>query len=302
MADSPEQKNLFCFGFGFAAQALAERLHSKNWTVSGTCRVTDQRACLTNAPLFSFDGTHDSKEIFESLSKTTHLLISIPPQTSGDVVLKNFSSNIAKNKNLQWIGYISSTGVYGDTQGEWVNESSPLQPATELNVRRVESELAWLKMAKQNGCPVMVFRCVGIYGPGRNLLISVKQGRARRIEKPGLVFSRIHVEDLAQTLESSIQKPKSGEIYNVCDDEPAPPSEAVEYAFKLLNISPPPLIPFDSAELSEVARGFYKACKRVSNKKIKEELGIKLKYPNYRIGLDEIFKSMKIDVSVAENS
>ena len=159
-------------------------------------------------------------------------------------------------------------------------------------MRRVESELAWLKLAKQNGCPVMVFRCVGIYGPGRNLLISVKQGRARRIEKPGLVFSRIHVEDLVQTLEASIQKPKPGEIYNVCDDEPAPPSEAAEYAFKLLNISPPPLIPLDSAELSEIARGFYKNCKRVSNKKIKEELGVKLKYPNYRSGLDAIFKSM----------
>ena len=197
----------------------------------------------------------------------------------------------------KWLAYLSSTGVYGDTQGEWVDESSPLQPATELNVRRVESESAWLKMARQNGCPVMVFRCVGIYGPGRNLLISVKQGRARRIEKPGLVFSRIHVEDLVQTLEASIQKPKPGEIYNVCDDEPAPPSEAAEYAFKLLNISPPPLIPLESAELSEIARGFYKHCKRISNKKIKEELGVKLKYPNYRSGLDAIFKSMQISES-----
>ena len=270
MADSPEQKNLFCFGFGFAAQALAERLYSKNWTVSGTCRVTDQRVCLTNVPLFSFDGTHASKEIFQSLSKATHLLISIPPQTSGDVVLEKFSSHIAKNKNLQWIGYISSTGVYGDTQGEWVNESSPLQPATELNVRRVESELAWLKMAKQNGCPVMVFRCVGIYGPGRNLLISVKQGRARRIEKPGLVFSRIHVAALVQTLEASIQKPTPGEIYNLCDAEPAPPSEAAEYAFKLLNISPPPLIPLDSAELSELPVDFIKTVNESVIKKLKK--------------------------------
>ena len=297
MTKNPEKNKLFCFGFGFSAQALAERLSLKNWCVSGTCRSKDKKISLTNLPIISFDGTHASQEILEALSDATHLLISIPPQTSGDVVLKNFSPNIRSNKNLKWIGYISSTGVYGDTQGEWVDESSPLQPATELNVRRVESESAWLKMARQNGCPVMVFRCVGIYGPGRNLLISVKQGRARRIEKPGLVFSRIHVEDLVQTLEASIQKPKPGEIYNVCDDEPAPPSEAAEYAFKLLNISPPPLIPLDSAELSEIARGFYKNCKRVSNKKIKEELGVKLKYPNYRSGLDAIFKSMQISES-----
>ena len=298
MVKSPEKKNLFCFGFGFTAQALAERLRAKNWSISGTCRATDKKVSLTNSPIFLFDGTHASKEIFVALSKATHLLIAIPPQISGDVVFKNFSTHIANNKNLQWIGYISSTGVYGDTQGEWVDESSPLQPTTELNLRRVESESVWLNMARQKGCPVMVFRCVGIYGPGRNLLISAKAGRARRIEKPGLVFSRIHVEDLAQTLEASIQKPKPGEIYNVCDDQPAPPSEAAEYAFKLLNIPPPPLIPLELAGLSEIARGFYKNCKRVSNKKIKKELGVKLKYPNYRTGLDAIFKSMKTDVSI----
>ena len=292
MTKNPAKNKLFCFGFGFSAQALVERLRLKNWSVSGTCRSQDKKVCFANLPILSFDGTYASQEILDALSDATHLLISIPPQKSGDVVLKNFGSHIANNKNLKWIGYISSTGVYGDTQGEWVDESSPLQPATELNVRRVESESAWLKMSRQNGCSVMVFRCVGIYGPGRNLLISAKQGKARRIEKPGLVFSRIHVEDLAQTLEASIQKPNPGEIYNVCDDEPAPPSEAAEYAFKLLNISPPPLIPLDSAELSEIAHGFYKNCKRVSNKKIKEELGIKLKYPNYRSGLDAIFKSM----------
>tara|TARA_Y100001936_G_scaffold152690_1_gene148923 strand:+ start:2053 stop:2931 length:879 start_codon:yes stop_codon:yes gene_type:complete len=292
MAKNDDKNYLFCFGFGFAAQALAERLLRKNWSVSGTYRDTDKKVFFKNVPTFSFDGTQASEEVFAALSEATHLLISIPPQTSGDVVLKYFTTHIAGNKNLQWIGYISSTGVYGDTKGEWVDELSPLKPATELNFRRVQSESAWLKMAKENDCPVMIFRCVGIYGPGRNLLISVKQGRARRIEKPGLVFSRIHVADLAQILEASIQKPKSGEIYNVCDDEPAPPSEAAEYAFKLLKISPPPLIPFDSADLSEIARGFYKNCKRVSNKKIKEELGVILKYPNYRIGLDAILKSM----------
>ncbi len=292
MSKNSIKNSLFCFGRGFAAQALAKRMRPHGWNISGTCRAMDKEDSLKDLSVLPFDGTHATEEIRNALSKATHLLVSIPPQPSGDVVLQKFSSQIAECKNLQWIGYISSTGVYGDTQGKWVDESSPLQPVTELNERRVEAENGWLDMVKENGCPVMVFRCVAIYGPGRNLLISVKQGRARRIEKPGLVFSRIHVEDLAQTLEASIKNPRPGEIYNVSDDEPSPPSEAVEYACKLLNIAPPPLIPFESADLSEIARGFYLTCKRVDNKKIKEELGVKLKYPNNKSGLDAIFKTM----------
>ncbi len=287
MLKKPKKNSLFCFGLGFAAQALAKRMRAQEWTVSGSCRAIDNKDSLKELSVFPFDGTHATEEIRNALSKATHLLVSIPPQPSGDVVLQKFSSQIAECKNLEWVGYISSTGVYGDTQGKWVDESSPLQPATELNERRVEAENGWLKMG-----PVMIFRCAAIYGPGRNLLVSVKQGRARRIEKPGLVFSRIHVEDLAQTLEASIKNPRHGEVYNVSDDEPSPPSEAVEYACKLLNITPPPLIPFESAELSEIARGFYQTCKRVGNKKIKEELGVKLKYPNNKSGLDAIFKTM----------
>jgi nucleoside-diphosphate-sugar epimerase len=292
MSENSKKNSLFCFGLGFSAQALAKRMHSHEWNISGTCRAMDKEDSLKDFSVLPFDGIHATEEISNALSKATHLLISIPPQPSGDVVLQKFSSQIAECKNLRWIGYISSTGVYGDTQGGWVDESSPLQPLTELNLRRVKSENGWLNMVKENDCPVMVFRCAAIYGPGRNLLISVKQGRARRIEKTGLVFSRIHVEDLAQTLEASIKKPRPGEIYNVSDDEPSPPSEAVEYACKLLNITPPPLIPFESADLSEIARGFYLTCKRVDNKKIKEELGVKLKYPNNKSGLDAILKTM----------
>ncbi|MFT4577264.1 MAG: nucleoside-diphosphate-sugar epimerase [Nitrospinales bacterium] len=292
MSENPIKNSLFCFGLGFTAQALAKRMRAQEWTVSGSCREIDNKDSLKELSVFPFDGTHATEEIRNALSKATHLLVSIPPQLSGDVVLQKFSSQIAECKNLKWIGYISSTGVYGDTQGEWVDESSPLKPETELNIRRVEAENGWLSLAKESGCPVMIFRCAAIYGPGRNLLVSVKQGRARRIEKRGLVFSRTHVEDLAQVLEASIKKPRLREIYNVSDDEPSPPSEAVEYACKLLNIAPPPLIPFESAELSEIARGFYQTCKRVDNKKIKEELGVKLQYPDYRSGLDAIFKTM----------
>ncbi len=292
MSEKIKKNSLFCFGLGFAAQAFAKRMRAQDWTVSGSCRSIDKKDSLKELSVLPFDGTHVTEEICDALSKATHLLISIPPQPSGDVVLQKFSSKIAECKNLEWIGYISSTGVYGDTQGEWVDESSTLKPITELNVRRVMAEKGWLNMIKENGCPVMIFRCAAIYGPGRNLLVSIQEGRARRIEKPGLVFSRIHVEDLAQILEASILNPKPGEIYNASDDEPSPPSEAVEYACKLLNITPPPSIPFESAELSEIARGFYQTCKRVGNKKIKDELRVKLKYPDYRSGLDAIFKTM----------
>jgi nucleoside-diphosphate-sugar epimerase len=287
MSVNLKKNSLFCFGLGFAARALAKRMRSNEWNISGTCRGKDRESVLKELSVFSFDGTDAAEEIRNALTKATHLLISIPPQPSGDVVLKNFSSHIAECKNLQWIGYISSTGVYGDTQGEWVDESSPLQPETELNIRRVEAEKSWLKMT-----PVMIFRCAAIYGHGRNLLVSIKQKRARRIEKPGLVFSRIHVEDLARILEASIKNPQPGEIYNVSDDKPSSPSETIEYACKLLNVKPPPLIPFESAELSTIVRGFYQTCKRVGNKKIKEELGVKLQYPDYRSGLEAILKTM----------
>ena len=290
MKEKQKEKFLFCFGMGFTAKALVQRLPDSEWDFSGTFRPAGKKDSLLGLNLLPFDGTQATPDIEVALSKTTHLLVAIPPQPSGDVVLQNYGSKIKECKNLEWIGYISSTGVYGDTGGEWVDETSLLQPETELNFMRVKAEEEWLK--GRHGYPVMVFRCVGIYGPGRNLLISVKQGRARRIEKPGLVFSRIHVEDLAQVLEASIKNPKPGEIYNVSDDRPSAPSETVEYACQLLNVEPPPLIPYESAELSEIARGFYKTCKRVGNKKIKEELGVKLKYPDYKTGLDAIFKSM----------
>jgi nucleoside-diphosphate-sugar epimerase len=281
---------LFCFGLGFSSQALAKRLLPQGWDVSGTVRGEQENSRAKNISVCSFDGSRPTTEISEAISHATHLLITIPPQPSGDVVLENFAEEISRARQLQWIGYISSTGVYGDTQGEWVDESSPLLASTDRNRQRIEVESAWLKIGKDHGLPVMIFRCVGIYGPGRNLLVSVRQGRARRIDKPGLVFSRIHSEDLAQTLEASMKKPQFGEIYNVSDDCPSPPVEAVEYACSLLGVEPPPLVPFEEADLSPTARGFYITNKRVSNKKIKQELGVTLRYPDYRSGLNELLK------------
>lgn len=275
---------------GFSAKALAKRLVSQGWDVSGTVQCVQDYIRTENFSVLPFDGSHPTVEISEAISHATHLLITIPPQPSGDVVLENFAEEISKASHLQWIGYISSTGVYGDTQGEWVDESSPLLATTKRNRQRIELESAWLKIGKDHGLPLMVFRCVGIYGPGRNLLASVKQGRARRIDKPGLVFSRIHSEDLAQILEASMNKPQPSEIYNVSDDCPCPPAEAVEYACNLLGVESPPLVPYEKADLSPTARGFYMTNKRVSNKKIKQELGVKLKYPDYRSGLDALYE------------
>jgi nucleoside-diphosphate-sugar epimerase len=283
---------LFCFGLGFSSQALAKRLLPQGWDVSGTVRGEQEDSRAKNISVCFFDGSHPTTEISEAISHATHLLITIPPQPSGDVVLENFAEEISRARQLQWIGYISSTGVYGDTQGEWVDESSPLLASTDHNRQRIEVESAWLKIGKDHGLPVMIFRCVGIYGPGRNLLVSVRQGRARRIDKPGLVFSRIHSEDLAQTLEASMKKPQLGEIYNVSDDCPSPPVEAVEYACSLLGVEPPPLVLFEKADLSPTARGFYITNKRVSNKKIKQELGVTLLYPDYRSGLNELLKNI----------
>ena len=282
---------LFCFGHGFSSRALAQRLIPKGWDVSGTCRDIDSKKLLNNeGQLYEYNGININKEIYDAIDRSTHLLISIPPQASDDLVLDRFSNEILNWKHLKWIGYISSTGVYGDAKGEWVYESSILRPATTINQMRVAIESAWLKLYEVNSLPIVIFRCGGIYGPGRNILISVKLGRCKRIEKPGLVFSRIHVDDLAQTLEASMLNPIPGEIYNVSDDQPSSPAEVVEYACSLLNVKPPPLIPYESAELSEMARSFYEANKRVSNKKIKLDLGICLEYPDYKVGLSTLLK------------
>ncbi len=292
MPDPFRAGRLFCFGLGFSSQALAKRLLPYGWDVSGTVRREHDEIKAKNISVCPFDGSHPTPEISEAISRATHLLITIPPQPSGDVVLENFGEEISKARHLQWIGYISSTGVYGDTKGEWVDESSPLLASTDRNLRRIEVESAWLKIGQDHGLPVIIFRCVGIYGPGRNLLVSVRQGSARRIDKPGLVFSRVHSEDLVQTLETSMRKPQPGEIYNVSDDCPSHPAEAVEYACGLLGVEPPPLVSYEKADLSPIAWGFYTTNKRISNKKIKQELGVKLRYPDYRLGLRALLEDL----------
>ena len=274
--------HLLCFGFGFSARAFVARLDTRAWKVSATSRDAEGIAEIEAQGFHGlpFDST------LQIAPDVTHLLISAPPGEHGDPVLNLFEEQLRKlSKQLKWVGYLSTTGVYGDRGGDWVDEESPLGPTTARGERRLEAERSWLGLYSDFGLPVHVFRLAGIYGLGRNTLLNVRDGSAKRIIKPGQIFSRIHVEDIAGVLAASIAKPHPGRAYNVCDDEPCPPQDVVVYAANLLGLPLPPEIPFEQAELSPMAKSFYAESKRVSNKRIKTELGYKLIYPNYRDGL-----------------
>ena len=280
-------KRLFCFGYGFSASALGELLGPAGWSLAGTCRTLEGSRALASAGV---DALPFSREVpladpARSLAGTTHILLSIPPDADGDPALDCHSPDIAAIESLEWIGYLSTTGVYGDTGGAWVDESAPLTPTGTRGKRRLEAERGWLALGEDHGLAVQVFRLAGIYGPRRNALAAVKRRTAKRIAKPGQVFSRIHVADIAQVLAASIAKPHAGAIYNVCDDEPAPAADVVAHACALLGLAPPPLTPLEDADLSPMARSFYADSRRVSNDRIKAELGVTLRYPNYRAGL-----------------
>lgn len=220
------------------------------------------------------------------------MLISIAPEPDGDPVLAAESAALAKAApHLEWVGYLSTTGVYGDHKGAWVDESTPLNPATERGHARVDAEAAWAALAARSGLPLHIFRLAGIYGPGRGPFEKVRGGTAQRIIKPGQVFSRIHVDDLATTLAASIARPNPGAIYNVCDDDPAPPEDVIAHAATLLGLPPPPAVPYAEADLPPMARSFYAESKRVRNDRIKAELGVRLAYPSYREGLAAVLKA-----------
>ena len=274
---------MFCFGLGYSAQVLARGLAAEGWRIAGTCRAdkTDLKAC--GYEIHRFDGSAPLDDPVKALAGTTHLLSSVPPGASGDPVLARHGVDIEKIESLEWIGYLSTTGVYGDREGGWVDESAELSPSGERGRRRVVAEAAWFVLDTK--AAVQSFRLAGIYGPGRSALDTVRQGRARRIVKPGQVFSRIHVDDIAKVLRASIARPNSGAAYNVCDDAAAPPEDVITFACNLLGVAPPPEIAFEDAELSEMARSFYRDNKRVSNKRIKETLGVELRWPNYRDAL-----------------
>ena len=278
--------HLLCFGLGFSARTLAARLREKGWTISATSRSAAGAQAIVKQGFHAhvFDGTAPlAPAAFDGV---THLLSSAPPDADGDPVLRQNAGELAQRAaQFRWVGYLSTTGVYGDHGGGLVTEETPLTPNTERGHRRLLAETQWLDLWRGHGLAVHLFRLAGIYGPGRNQLVSLRDGTAKRIIKPGQLFSRIHVEDIATVLEASMARPHPGRAYNVCDDEAAPPQDVVAYGAELLGLPVPPDVPFEEAQLSPMARSFYADSKRVSNERLKAELGVVLRYPTYREGL-----------------
>jgi nucleoside-diphosphate-sugar epimerase len=276
---------LLSLGHGYSAQALARRLIPQGWRVIGTTRST------AKAEAFRAEGVEPllwPSDLGPALAEATHILASAAPDAAGDPFLQAVPE-LAQSR-AGWVGYLSTTGVYGDHKGGWVDETTPLTPASDRGRQRVLAETQWLA----TGLPVHIFRLAGIYGPGRGPFEKVRDGTARRVIKPGQVFSRIHVEDIAQVLEASIRRPNPGAAYNVCDDNPAPPEDVLCHAARLLGLPDPPAIPFDEADMSPMARSFYGESKRTRNDRIKTELGVRLLYPDYPAGLAALLRDEEL--------
>ena len=282
-------KGMLFFGFGYCAQYLAPLLDAAGFELHATCRDAAKAKNIEArgiTPILLGDAPLPP----DALNGIDHILLSAAPDENGDPALPLLEKALAqKSTPMAWLGYLSTTGVYGDHQGALIDEDTPRGPLSARGQRRVDAEAAWDACAKTHDLPMHYFRLAGIYGPGRNQLATLKAGTARRIDKPGQVFSRIHVEDIARILMASIDRPNAGRAYSVCDDEAAPPQDVVAFAAGLLNLAPPPLIPFEAAELSPMAQSFYAENKRIKNHRLKSELGIALAYPTYREGLRALF-------------
>ncbi|MGU3666811.1 SDR family oxidoreductase [Methylobacterium sp. A49B] len=279
--------NVFIFGLGFTGRRFAERARNRFGRVRAT--VTDPAAAArlaseTGFTLRAFGPEADDPGIAEDLADTDVLLISAPPGEDGDPVLARYSDAITVSR-IGWIGYLSTIGVYGDQGGAWIDEATPAIPRSARSKVRLDAEAAWLALGARAGKAVQVFRLSGIYGPGRNPIVKLREGRSQRIIKAGQVFNRIHVDDIATTLLASIDRPRAGAIYNVTDDEPTAPQTVTEHAAALTGLPLPPEIDFETADLSPMARSFYGENKRVRNRLIRDELGVDLTYPTYREGL-----------------
>ncbi|MEP0521731.1 MAG: SDR family oxidoreductase [Hyphomicrobiales bacterium] len=294
--------SLFIFGLGYSANAFATQMLARGWQVSGSTRSEAKARALRKA---GFDpviyDVKASATIEAKLKQADAVLVSIAPDVNGakpdvafggDVVLQDFGDIITTQLQHPWIGYLSTVGVYGNHDGAWVDETTQCRPVSKRSTARVAAENAWLEAAENAQLPLCVFRLSGIYGPGRNPLEKVARGAGRRIDKPGQVFNRIHVNDIATALASGIEKQASG-IFNITDDEPAPPQDVVTYAAKLLDVAVPPLIPFEEADLSPMGRSFYGENKRVSNQKSKDVLGMQYEIPDYRAGMKRALADLR---------
>lgn len=275
-------KTLLVLGYGYTAAALAERLLPQGWQIIGTTREADKLAAMQAQGVEALLWPCDLAEV---CARATHILASAAPDANGDPFLQAALSQI-ETSAAEWLGYLSTTAVYGDHAGAWVDENTPVTPQSLRAVLRVLAEKQWLALAP----PAHIFRLAGIYGPGRGPFQKVREGTARRIIKPGQVFSRIHVDDIALALEASLNHPNPGRIYNVCDDDPAPPEDVIGHAATLLGLPVPPEVPYEAADLSPMARSFYGESKKVSNARLRHELAVDLRYPTYREGLAELLR------------
>ena len=275
------EKTLLSIGHGFSARALAARLVPQGWRIVGTTRSPDKADAIADTGVEPV--VWPGADLGALIAQFPNVLVSAGPDSAGDPVLNAVEDAVIRAApDLRWVGYLSTTGVYGDHDGDWVDEDTPLTPSTKRGRARVAAEARWQAIPD---LPLHIFRLAGIYGPGRGPFAKVRAGTARRIIKPGQVFSRIHVEDIAQALELSLQRPDPGAVYNLCDDDPAPPQDVIAHAAELLGLPVPPAIPFDQADMTPMARSFYAESKKVRNDRIKQALGWAPQFPTYRAGL-----------------
>jgi dTDP-4-dehydrorhamnose reductase len=279
---------LFVFGLGYSAlHYVTTRMGGER--IAGTIRTEEKAQRINRAhpaiEALIFNAPRIEARIRDRVASATHLLISIPPSDSSDPVLTHFESEIASAPHLKRIVYLSTIGVYGDHGGAWIDEGAPAEANSARNRARVAAEQEWIALSERSGKKISILRLAGIYGPGRNALVNLREGRARRLVKPGQVFNRIRVEDIARAIEAAFARQAPTGVFNVTDDEPAPPQDVIAYAAELLGIEPPPEIPFERPDLTPMARSFYSSNKRVSNHRLKAQLGVTLAYPTYREGL-----------------
>lgn len=278
---------LLCFGLGYCALHYIRHFGGRFEAMAGTMR--ELRAVDgADAEAFPFD--RDDAALRAAIATADHVLVSIPPGETGDPVLRDFADLLRERRPR--IVYLSSLGVYGDSAGGWVDEDSPCRPTAARSRQRLQAEQQWTRFAGETGAGLAILRLAGIYGPGRNALEAVKRGEVRRVVKPGQVFNRIHVFDIAQAIDAAFVREASG-IFNVADDEPSPPGDPIAFAARLLGTPVPPEIPFDAvkATMTPMAVSFYAECRRASNARLKSVLGVSLRYPTYRDGLTALYAS-----------
>ncbi len=297
MKDSQAAKRFFFFGYGYTSEYLMHALREEGgWSFAGTTRDPEKKMQMQDEGVDSYIFNREIPlgDVRGFMQDATHLLISTPPDDSGDPAFGLHGEDIAHMEGLQWIGYLSSTAVYGDRAGGWVDENSELRPTSRRGSRRERAEAQWLSLYHDYNLPMHVFRLAGIYGPGRSALDSVRAGTARRIDKPGQAFSRIHIDDIVAVLRASMERPHPGHVYNVADDEAAPSQKLIAAACEMLGLPVPPLIPYDQADLAPITRSFYADNKRINNERIKTELGVILKHPDFHSGLQACLEAEKL--------